>query len=155
MSQQNWYGKLFSNEACKESMSAYVGMDDETYKAFLRKKEDRQKAIDDIVREINDFGSKTSYYINENGLFQLVHMAASYQICFYSGDSAVTYVLNTDMPADAFMEKLAFWQSILIGSGISLTVLTQPLMQGQFRNVVWAMEGNLRDALSKLPFEGL
>lgn len=155
MEQQNMYGKLFSGNGNNTSRSVFVGMDDDAYRSFLRRKENRKRSIKDLVKEINELGSQTSYFINANGLLQLVHMANSYQLCFYSGDTAVTYVINSELPYEAFMEKVAFWQTIMIDSGITLMLLTQPLFQGQFRQVIWAMEGNLADELDKLPFENL
>lgn len=155
MDQQNWYGRLYDGKNAESTYSPFVGMDDKAYADFLRRKEKRERAIRDLVKEIDEFGAKTSYYINESGVLQLVHMAASYQLVFYCGDTAVVYVINTDMPQEAFQERTAFWESILMDSGIKFAVLTAPLMQGQFRQVIWSMEGNLEDSLKKLPYDNL
>lgn len=155
MDQQNWYGRLYDGKFKESSYVPYVGMDDKAYRDYMRRKSVRERAIKDLAKEIDEIGSKTSYYINESGVLQLVHMAASYQMLFYCGDTAVYYVLNTELPFEAFQEKTAIWQSILIDTGIQMAILTQPLQQGQFRQVIWAMEGDLIDCLKKLPYDNL
>lgn len=152
MDQQNWRGCIYGGSDQKTQPKAYIGYDDDAYKQFLRKKEDREKALAELVEEIDQVVSETGYYINKSGVLQYVHYANAYQLLFYCGDTVVVYVIHSQLPPETFGEYAAIWKSILIDTQINMEIVQGNANISMFPKCIWAMEGNLLDSLKKLPY---